>query len=57
MVPTLFLRDRIGPAYLGLDQLGGILGRGIFLTEVIVPEYLGLNQLGGILRYTLFSVK
>ena len=39
----------LGPEYLGLYQLGGILGRGIFLTETLGPEYLGLDQLGGIL--------
>ena len=49
MVPTLFLTELVGPEYLGLYQLGGILGRGIFLRESIVPEYLGYNQLGGIL--------
>ena len=50
MVPTLFLKQGIGPVYLGLDQLGGgILVRGIFLTYRIGPEYLGSDQLGGIL--------
>ena len=54
MVPTLFLTDTIGPEYLGLNQLGGILGVPLFLTEPIVPEYLGLDQLGGILGMGIF---
>ena len=31
MVPTLFLKQGIGPVYLGLDQLGGILVIGVML--------------------------
>ena len=51
---TPLSRGLLGPVYLGLDQLGGILGRGLFLTESIVPEYLGLDQLGGILGMAIF---
>ena len=56
--PQISLRNisetQIGPAYLGSDQLGGILGMGIFLREDIVPEYLGLSHLGGIFGVPLF---
>ena len=51
---TLFLRYRIGPAYLGSSLLGGILGMGIFLERDIAPVYLGLYQLGGIMVPTSF---
>ena len=30
-----FWRETLGPEYLGLDQLGGIFGRGIFLRDRI----------------------
>ena len=54
MSPPSFWTRVLGPEYLGSDQLGGILGRGIFLTETLGPVYLVLYQLGGILVRGIF---